>query len=311
MGAGIAAARLGFESLVQREVPPPARGTAITRAETTFQLAWVAGAVLPVAFPLPTTPSLLAAAVVCLVAATTYTVGLLRLRRRRAPQPSLRRLVGEAVEQPAQPGMELAVGGGAGELAGQRPHLGEAVPGEAGEGRLGTCRVRGIGVALHPRRLEGGEPEGVDQQDPERLDRPLALQAAPPQQLEADLAEPGRVGPQPRAAEEHGRQPGVGQQQPAGGVHHPDQPVPPVALGRIAAVDAAEQVVDQVVEQPFLVRDVGVEGVGRHPQLGGQAAHGEALHPLLVGDPAGRLQHRRAGQAGPLAGAAGSRSRGG
>jgi hypothetical protein len=88
MGAGIAAARLGFESLVQRDVPPPARGTAITRAETAFQLAWVAGAVLPVALPLPTTPSLLAAGVACLAAATTYTVGLLRLHRRRAPQPS-------------------------------------------------------------------------------------------------------------------------------------------------------------------------------------------------------------------------------
>jgi predicted MFS family arabinose efflux permease len=86
MGGGIAAARLGFESLVQREVPPPARGTAITRAETTFQLAWVAGAVLPVAFPLPTTPSLVAAAIVCLVAAITYTVGLLRLRRGRDRQ---------------------------------------------------------------------------------------------------------------------------------------------------------------------------------------------------------------------------------
>lgn len=83
MGAGIAAARLGFESIVQREVPPPARGTAITRAETTFQLAWVGGAVLPVAFPLPTTPSLVAAAVACLAAATTYTVGLLRLGRGR------------------------------------------------------------------------------------------------------------------------------------------------------------------------------------------------------------------------------------
>jgi hypothetical protein len=88
MGAGIAAARLGFESLVQREVPPAARGTAITRAETTFQLAWVAGAVLPVAFPLPITPSLLVAGLGCLVAATTYTVGLLRRRRRRDPQPS-------------------------------------------------------------------------------------------------------------------------------------------------------------------------------------------------------------------------------
>jgi hypothetical protein len=85
MGAGIAAARLGFESLVQREVAPAARGTAITRAETTFQLAWVAGAVVPVAFPLPTTPALLAAAAVCLLAATTYTTGLLRLGRRRVP----------------------------------------------------------------------------------------------------------------------------------------------------------------------------------------------------------------------------------
>jgi MFS family permease len=87
MGAGIAAARLGFESLVQREVPPPARGTAITRAETTFQLAWVAGAVLPVALPLPTTPALLAAAVACLAVAATYTVGLLRLPRGRRPTP--------------------------------------------------------------------------------------------------------------------------------------------------------------------------------------------------------------------------------
>jgi Major Facilitator Superfamily len=84
MGAGVAAARLGFESLVQRDVPPPARGTAITRAETTFQLAWVAGAVLPVALPLPTPPSLLAAALACLAAASAYTVGLLRLGRRRA-----------------------------------------------------------------------------------------------------------------------------------------------------------------------------------------------------------------------------------
>jgi len=83
MGGGIAAARLGFESLVQRDVPPAARGTAITRAETTFQLAWVAGAVLPVALPLPTTPALVAAAVACLVAASVYTTGLLRLRRRR------------------------------------------------------------------------------------------------------------------------------------------------------------------------------------------------------------------------------------
>jgi predicted MFS family arabinose efflux permease len=88
MGGGVAAARLGFESLVQREVPPAGRGTAITRAETTFQLAWVAGAVVPVAVALPTGPSLVAAGVACLAAATVYAVGLLRLSR-RAARPSL------------------------------------------------------------------------------------------------------------------------------------------------------------------------------------------------------------------------------
>jgi MFS family permease len=84
MGGGVAAARLGFESLVQREVPPAGRGTAITRAETVFQLAWVGGAVVPVALPLPTGPSLVAAGLACLAAATAYAAGLLRLSRRGA-----------------------------------------------------------------------------------------------------------------------------------------------------------------------------------------------------------------------------------
>jgi MFS family permease len=84
MGGGVAAARLGFESLVQREVPPAGRGTAITRAETAFQLAWVGGAVVPVVLPLPTGPSLVAAGLACLAAATAYAAGLLRLSRRSA-----------------------------------------------------------------------------------------------------------------------------------------------------------------------------------------------------------------------------------
>ena len=86
MGAGIAAARLGFESLVQREVAPAARGTAITRPRRpSSSPGWPAPS--SVAFP-AATPSLVAAAIACLVAATTYTVGLLRLGRRRDPQPS-------------------------------------------------------------------------------------------------------------------------------------------------------------------------------------------------------------------------------
>jgi MFS family permease len=80
MGGGVAAARLGFESLVQREVPPAGRGTAITRAETTFQLAWVGGAVVPVALPLPPGPSLAAVGVACLAGAAAYFLALRRLR---------------------------------------------------------------------------------------------------------------------------------------------------------------------------------------------------------------------------------------
>src|SRR6266516_4460242 len=80
MGAAVAAARLGFESLVQREVPSAARGTAITRAETTFQLAWVLGALPPVALPLPTTPALIGVGVVCVLAGLAYAAGLFRFR---------------------------------------------------------------------------------------------------------------------------------------------------------------------------------------------------------------------------------------
>ena len=79
MGGGVAAARLGFESLVQREVPPAGRGTAITRAETAFQLAWVGGAVLPVALPLPPGPSLVVVGVVCLAGVAAYLLALRRL----------------------------------------------------------------------------------------------------------------------------------------------------------------------------------------------------------------------------------------
>jgi hypothetical protein len=45
-------------------------------------------------------------------------------------------LGGDAVEQPAQAGVELAVVGGSGQGAGELPQLGEAVLGQAGVGRL-------------------------------------------------------------------------------------------------------------------------------------------------------------------------------
>ena len=49
-----AAAKVAFDSIVQRDAPDTARGQAFARFETRFQLMWVIGAALPVVItPLP------------------------------------------------------------------------------------------------------------------------------------------------------------------------------------------------------------------------------------------------------------------
>jgi hypothetical protein len=80
VGVAASAARLGFESLVQRDVPAEIRGTTITRSETAFQLSWVLGAVIPVALPLPAGPGLLAVGSACAFATGVYLFGRWRLR---------------------------------------------------------------------------------------------------------------------------------------------------------------------------------------------------------------------------------------
>jgi MFS family permease len=87
MGGAAAAARIGFESLVQRDVPLAVRGSTITRSETVFQISWVAGAVLPVALPLPADPALLALGAACALATAVYVAGLLRRRNSAVPSP--------------------------------------------------------------------------------------------------------------------------------------------------------------------------------------------------------------------------------
>jgi MFS family permease len=80
VGVAASAARIGFESLVQRDVPAAIRGTTITRSETVFQLSWVLGAVIPVALPLPVDPSLLAVGSACALGTCVYLFGRRRLR---------------------------------------------------------------------------------------------------------------------------------------------------------------------------------------------------------------------------------------
>jgi MFS family permease len=85
-GTAASAARLGFESLVQRDVPSAIRATTITRSETVFQLSWVLGAVIPVALPLPADQGLLAVGAACVLAVAVYLIGLMRLRNGSHPQ---------------------------------------------------------------------------------------------------------------------------------------------------------------------------------------------------------------------------------
>ena len=70
-------AKLAFDGLLQFAVPEGARGSAFTRSETLFQLAWVAGAFIPTALPLPTTIGLVLAGLIALSAQVVYVSHLL------------------------------------------------------------------------------------------------------------------------------------------------------------------------------------------------------------------------------------------
>ena len=79
LAAGLAwgTAKFAFDGLLQRSVHPDSRGTAFTRAETMFQLAWVVGAIIPVV--IKTDPELGAgiAGVAALISQTVFVSGLL------------------------------------------------------------------------------------------------------------------------------------------------------------------------------------------------------------------------------------------
>jgi hypothetical protein len=82
------ATRLAFDAVVQREAPEAARGRVFARFETTFQLAWVIGAALPVAFAIGIQPGLVAATVAYAIAALMFLAGLGPAGRRRLVEPA-------------------------------------------------------------------------------------------------------------------------------------------------------------------------------------------------------------------------------
>ncbi len=52
VGLALSAAKLAFDSIVQRDAPDAVRGRTFARFETHFQIAWVVGAAVPVVLPL-------------------------------------------------------------------------------------------------------------------------------------------------------------------------------------------------------------------------------------------------------------------
>lgn len=98
LGVGASAARQAFDSLVQRAAPDADRGRTFARFETRFQLAWVAGAIVPVLaslddrLGLALLGSLLAAAsvgyVVAAAPAARFDEQLRSLRRRVLDEPA-------------------------------------------------------------------------------------------------------------------------------------------------------------------------------------------------------------------------------
>ena len=72
VGLAASSGKLAFDALVQRDAPHAVQGRSFARFEALFQLAWVAGALLPVVLPIPLTGGFYVLAAVGLVCAGGY-----------------------------------------------------------------------------------------------------------------------------------------------------------------------------------------------------------------------------------------------
>ncbi|MDQ4067897.1 MAG: hypothetical protein M3203_00190 [Actinomycetota bacterium] len=85
VGLAAGAGKLAFDSIVQRDAPDAVRGRTFARFETRFQLAWVAGAALPVAVPIPGNMGLGVIALTAALALSSYLAALRALHHRHPP----------------------------------------------------------------------------------------------------------------------------------------------------------------------------------------------------------------------------------
>ena len=83
VGLAAGSGKLAFDSLVQRDAPAAAQGRSFARFEAAFQLAWVFGALIPVAITVPSRAGYVLLAIASAVGAGLYLAGLSTHQRRR------------------------------------------------------------------------------------------------------------------------------------------------------------------------------------------------------------------------------------
>jgi len=98
VGVTAGAAKLSFDSIVQRDAPDANRGRMFARFETRFQIYWVLGAFIPVLLPIPARLGIFLVALAAAFAATSYIIG-----RRAAREQATRFASRRSRREPAGP----------------------------------------------------------------------------------------------------------------------------------------------------------------------------------------------------------------
>ena len=108
LGLGASVGRQAFDSLIQHKAPDATRGRLLARFETGFQLAWAAGALIPVALRPPTWAGLLALASILITGSVAYVVGARASLRFEAEATRTRQWVHRWMEG-AEPPLEAVI----------------------------------------------------------------------------------------------------------------------------------------------------------------------------------------------------------
>jgi hypothetical protein len=85
-GIASGAAKVAFDSIVQRETPPGARGWAFARFESILQLAWVLGALIPLGPAIPSGAGVVVVGAVANLVALVYVLGRRQVAGKRGGQ---------------------------------------------------------------------------------------------------------------------------------------------------------------------------------------------------------------------------------